>query len=394
MKSTLFYDIEITGHHTEYISHLIDFITQNTDKTQYFFVLHPMFNLRFPEIREKALTCQYITLIEITNDELEKINTGNSLTKSINNYRLLIKYADKLHANSLFALHFNAFIFPLFINRPKYEISGILFHPFYRIEKSSFMSNLRYLRKYIQTWLITRNRQIKTVFILNDNKTTNYLNRQFKTNIFRVLPDPIPEWSSIPDFSIHEKYSIKNARRIFLHIGALEERKGTFEILDSFNSLNSETRKNICLLIVGKANSDTHQVILRKISDLKTRFPEVEIIYKNEFIANSLMKSLFEQSQFVLVPYKNTESSSGIIGHAIAAGSIIIGSNKGLLGELINSYEHSITLDEINPQSIAIAINKALSEFNCTQKYPIWKEYVDSHTSESFSRIMLLNNYK
>jgi len=392
MKSTLIYDIEITGHHAEYISHLIDYIIQKESTTQYFFVLHPIFNQRFPEIQDKVLRCLNITLIEITNNEFVRINEGNSLIKSINNYKLLIKYADKLHVNSLFTLHFNAFIFSLIIYRSLYDFSGILFHQFYRIEKDSFANNLRYYRKYIQTWLLTLNPQIKTVFILNDKLTVNYLNRQFKTSIFKVLPDPIPEWAPIPDFSIHEKYDIKSSKRIFLHIGALEERKGTFEILDSFNFLNNETRGSICLLIVGKANLETHQVILSKVIDLETRFPEVEIIYKNEFISNSLMKSLFEQSEFVLIPYKNAESPNGIIGHAFAEGSILIGTNKGLLGELINSYKQSITLDEINPQSIATGISKALSEFNCNQKYPIWKEFVDSHTPESYARIILSDN--
>lgn len=392
MKSTLIYSIEITGHHTEYISHLIDYIGRKEGDMHYFFVLHPEFKLKFPDILNKALACPYITIVEITNNELFKINKGNTLAKSINNYRLLLKYAIHFNVVHLTLLHFNLFIFSLSIYRPKYEISGILFHPFYRIEKNSLRSNLLYIRKFVQTYLFALNRQIKTIFILNDNKTTNYLNRQFKTNIFKVLPDPIPEWTPIPDFSINEKYSIKNARRIFLHIGALEERKGTFEILDSFNFLNSGIRRDICLLIIGKANSETHQAIISKVSDLKTRFPEIEIIYKNEFISNSLMKSLFEQSEFVLVPYKNTESSSGIIGHAIAAGTIIIGPNRGLIGELINSYIHSITLDEINPESIALGINKALSESKIYHKDSIWQDYIDSHTSESFARIMLSNN--
>lgn len=392
MKSTLIFDTEITGHHIEYILHLINYIGLKGDKTHYFFVLHPKFISKFPEIQNKAINCTNIKLIEISANELDRINKGNTFTRSIDNYKLLIEYADKYNVNNLFLMHINAFIFALILYRSKFRFSGILFHQFYRIEKNSIANKIRFYRKYFQTWLLTLNNQIQTVFILNDNLTVNYLNYHFKTNIFKVLSDPIPEWAPITDFSINEKYNIKNTRRIFLHIGALEERKGTFEILDSFNFQNSETRRSICLLIFGKANSETHQIILSKVSDLKTRFPEVQIIYKNEFISNSMMKSLFVQSEFVLVPYKNSESSSGIIGHAIADGCKIIGPNKGLLGEYIKSYKQSIALDIINPKSIAIGISEAITVFNSHQKNYMWQEYVDSHTPESFARMILSDN--
>ncbi len=47
------------------------------------------------------------------------------------------------------------------------------------------------------------------------------------------------------------------------------------------------------------------------------------------------MKSYFEQTDYFLIPYKNVESSSGILGHAIAAGKPVIATDKGLIGDFV-----------------------------------------------------------
>lgn len=51
----LFFDIQITGHHTEYINHLVDYLLINNNlNDEYFFVVHPDFSKRFSGIVAKA----------------------------------------------------------------------------------------------------------------------------------------------------------------------------------------------------------------------------------------------------------------------------------------------------------------------------------------------------
>jgi hypothetical protein len=65
-------------------------------------------------------------------------------------------------------------------------------------------------------------------------------------------------------------------------------------------------------------------------------------VWIDKFISNELMRNLFDQCFCVLLHYKMPEASSGIYGHAVAAGKRIIGNAQGLLGEILNNYELGI----------------------------------------------------
>jgi hypothetical protein len=66
----LLYDIQVTGHHSEYINHLVDYICDNPDEHTYIFVLHPEFPLKFKEITAKAAKAENIVWLPISWKEL------------------------------------------------------------------------------------------------------------------------------------------------------------------------------------------------------------------------------------------------------------------------------------------------------------------------------------
>lgn len=384
--NNLFFDTELEGHHSEYISHVIEYLANNKSIGNYTFIVHPDFSRKFPSIAKKAESVDNISIVGISHLELTKINQGNLIIKSVNTYKLLDKYAKRFSATSVFLLYFNIFQFSLGLFRPDYEIKGILFMQFYRMQKKSLKDKFKYLRKKIQTLFYVRNKQIKRVFVLNDQKTVTYLNNEYNTSIFYLLPDPIPVYIPLPDFNIYNEYSIDKKRKIFLHIGELSERKGTIDILDAFNQLEVKNIGQIALLLIGSANIAIDALIKSKIIILNKKFEHVLIIYQNEFIKESKMKSLFEQCDIVLVPYKNVEASSGILGHSIAARKPVIGTKKGLLGEMIKKNKLGVLIDESTPECIACGIEEAM-----IKNYPKFENeyYLKEHSKEKFAEILL-----
>lgn len=352
----LFFDIQITGHHSEYINHLVDYLIVNNDLTdEYFFVVHPDFSKQFSEIVFKTQLVSNIRWIEITIEEFDKSQRGSLTRSSFSLFKLMNFYVKKYKVHHVFLLYFNSFQLSCIFYRPKYSISGILFLQFYRMSRSTLKNKIKYYRKYYITKLYALNPQIQGVLILNDVKTAEYLNREFNTTIFRMLPDPIPVLSPLEHFDIYEHYNIGRTRKIFLHIGSLGDRKGTFEIIEAAKHIQDDLQTEIAILLVGKASEEESELISQKVEKAAEK-SNVIVLWDNQFVSSEMMKSLFDQCTAVLIPYKNAEASSGILGHAVAAKKLVIATKSGLLQELVENNNLGITISDVNPKDIAKAI--------------------------------------
>jgi glycosyltransferase involved in cell wall biosynthesis len=245
---------------------------------------------------------------------------------------------------------------------------------------------LKYYRKYWVTKLYCMNPSIEKVFVLNDEDAVAGFNKKFKTRIFSVLNDPIPSLMPLKGFDIYKTYGIAPEKEIYLHFGSLAERKGTLEIIKAARLIPKQKQKTIAILLVGKPeNLRTEQNILEGITENK-KTSEVQIICENMFVSNQIMKSLFMQCSVVVMPYKNPEASSGILGHAIAAKKPVITTGKGLLKELVTRNNFGVLLNEVNPQNIA---NAFIEIENSRAKDQAYIQYVNNHTTERFSRQLL-----
>jgi glycosyltransferase involved in cell wall biosynthesis len=357
-----FFDIEISGHHTEYIMHLINYIKENKYDDEYFFIVHPEFEKHLKKYLSQVIIPNNVYIISIQKEEYIKVNSSNVFINSIRTHLLLEKYIKKINAEQVFLLYLNIFILALIIFRTKYKIGGILFSQFTRMQTNSFGEKLRYFRKYWQTKFLVSNEKICSVFILNDIKTCESMNKVYGTDIFKMLPDPVQNSIIKSDYDIFSEFNIERNKIIYLHIGGLAERKGSLDILDSIEYIDKETQKKICFIIAGKPDSGIVQKLTEKV-DYYKKISNMDIIYINRFIENDKMKSMFEQCHFVLIPYKNVESSSGILGHAALANKPVIGCSEGLLGELISKYNLGYTINSITPRAIAEKINITYNKY-------------------------------
>lgn len=385
----IIFDIEITGHHTEYIGHLVDYIYEFEDEHYYFFVVHPDFIKYCPEISSKAKKAKNITLSPISVEELNDTKNNSIIQKSISNYKLLSKYVKYHNVKEAILLYFNVFQLVFVFSRPSFSIRGILFLQFTRMEKNKLKEKLKYWRKYYTTKLYALNSSINDIFILNDNKTAVFLNKTFDTEIFRMLPDPIPNLKPLQDFNIYSHYNINQKQKIFLHIGSLGDRKGTFEVVESSIHLPIDKQKEITILLVGKIDDiEQENNLQNKIKEFQEK-SFASIIWYNKFVPSSLMKSLFEQCFAVLMPYKNNEASSGILGHAAAANKKVIATGKGLLKELINENQLGVLINNTNSVEIAnkmveLVLSKNIKE---TKK----NDFLSGRTPASFAKTILYN---
>ena len=353
MATRLIFDITITGHHTEYIGHLNQYFKQHPSDGTNVFVVHPHFKEKFPHLVPDADANRNIQLVEVTNREYQKATTGTLFRQSFAMLKLVKQYAKQCQSTQVFLLSFNVFQIGLIFFRPPFKIRGILFLQFYRMSKGNWRERLKYFRKYLITKFYSNNKRIDRIFILNDQKTAVYLNNQFRKGMFHVLNDPIPALAPLSEFNIYERYQIAPGRKILLHLGALDDRKGTLEFIQSALHIKSEFQGELAFLVAGSPGGAKMAEKIDQHIRLVNEATQIKAIYDPGFLPDAKMKSILDQCHAIVIPYKNPEASSGILGHAAASNKPLIATGKGLLKELIEQYNLGLLIDEVKPGLIA-----------------------------------------
>jgi len=386
----------ITGHRREYLNHLLEYLIKNETSHQIVFVVNPEFSepcfqSSDPSFRrDKVFRAQFSkncreqpSIHRLSQNEFESLFHKNIVKRSFRYFRLAKKYALENSADHFLFLSLNDVQLALGLLKFPCSVSGILFKPFYRMNSGAIKNRLIRMRKFAQTWLFARKEMINPVYILNDQKAVNYLNQNFKTRKFEMLPDPLPLWVADPVFIVREHYGIKAGRKILLHAGTLSNRKGTIEILESLQFLTKEEQRQFALIIIGRPENGMEGLIKTKIEKARIENPNIQIIDRLEHVPNQVFQAYLEQCDAVLMPYSSEESSSGVAGHAIAKGKRLIGVNRGLLGEMIHSYGNGVLMENNSPRNIAVAIQDSMSSGNeATGSI----DFINSHQSENFAK--------
>ncbi|WP_026957099.1 glycosyltransferase family 1 protein [Algoriphagus vanfongensis] len=380
----LIFDTISSGHHPEYVLHLFNYIKLNGNISYrtIFIVPYSMKEILNNSVGD-YLKDEVVDWYFLEDEVCFNLHKMNLFKRSFKYLSLVKYYVELFNATDVLLMWFNYFEVSLVFNKPSFNIRGILFSPYYRIEKNSLKKCLKFYFQSIITYLYIKNRSLDKVFILNDFSTVNSLNSKFNKNIFNVLPDPIPIYKMDPEFDLYKHYNIPRYKKVLLHAGSIDVRKGTLEIIDAIDYLETNISSEYAILIVGKAKSNVEKLIYNRLSKIKNK--GFSIIFDNSFVSNERLKSLFVQSFCVLMPYKNPEASSGILGHSVLSKIPVIGPNKGLLGELINSYHLGLTLESINGKEIADCIfrlNNEKFEFDSTF-------FIEYCTTENFSNSLL-----
>lgn len=383
----LFFDISISGHHLEYLSHLINSILTSMDD-KYYFIVHPSFSKHSPDLCKKVDLHKNIHIIEVTSNEFDRIHKSPLMKASFESYRIMNQYAIRYNIDQVILLYFNVFQLSTIFFRPKYSISGILFFPLSNNSDNFLYRTLKYLKKYLIIKSFLFNSRIKNIFILEDAQIVNFLNKEFKTSVFKILRDPIPNLSPLKNFDIKSHYGIHKNNKVFLHFGSLSDRKGTFEIIDSIYHLPDGEKKQMTFIFVGKAvDSLTEDLILSKIKKIQ-KSESCQIIWDNQFVSNEMMKSLFNQSDVIVMTYKDNQGSSGILGHAAISKKILIATNEGLIGRLVNEFNLGILVNKVDPKEIS---GKILESINFKIDFKKSKSFVKHKSPKSFTSTILEN---
>lgn len=373
--ATLIFDNVLAGHHLEYIHHIYNG-ARNRIGEEFVFAVPKQ---EWDNVREK---CEWphadnIRWVMLDDEECKKALDGSMLTRCFKLSKLIKKVAlkEKVDCIKLISLAGVIPFLPLMLPN-NIKLSGIIYKIYLRASKTGIRRIIDYLRYTI----MAKSRSMDKVFILNDSRSAKNLNKIYKTNRFITLADPVPRLNTKDIKDLRNELKIPDSSTVFLHFGAMDERKGTIEILRAINLLTERELKNRYFIFAGRVNDRIKDEFYHLAVEANKK--RANIIVKDEFCSYGLLYSLCNTSDCILIPYLLTDLSSGALGYAALFKKPVIGPAGGLIGDLITTYNLGYTIDHITSPAIALAI-KTLS------LKPLNTCYAEVNTLEKFTSTFL-----
>lgn len=370
----LLFDTDTHGHHLEYLHHLYDGLGCLPHVELIFAVPHSFEEEKtMYEWDERVKVC----VVHIPEEDILRTKRSGILRNSWQSARLLRKYVNEYKPDAVFLIMLMAFMpfLPFLISR-RIKVYGIIYKIYlYRWHQ---ISRIRKIMEVCNFLLMRYCKNILSVYILNDRSAARYLCRLYHTDKFRYLPDPFNE-ISYKGRDVRHENGIDPSDVVFLHFGALSDRKGTIEIMDAISLLSPDEARDKTFVFAGLIDKNIKKCFYDKYEHLKTKY---KIFVFDEFCTNEQLADLCVSCDYILCPYVSDNLSSGIFGYAAYYNKKLIGPSSGLMGKLIRKYKLGMTLPTINKETLYDSISHS------DRSRIIVSKYISEHTIKSFSTIV------
>jgi glycosyltransferase involved in cell wall biosynthesis len=391
MRKTLIFDLEINGHHTDYLLCLIKVISQKKIEDRAFvFVLPEEFGVRLTSYQQLYLPelSQNISFDYINTVKTQQIKASAQISRSASEWQLYNEKAREHCINEGFLMYFDLFLWGCIRGeKPAVPTSGILFRPSWGNSYSTEDWKAR-IKNLVKLWRLKtalRKSGINTLFTL-DTLAVEKLNSKITGVKFSPIADPVEHYSQIR-LSLPE-LSCSTEKKKLLIFGHLDGRKGIIETINAIATLSESDQRKICLIVAGPLQNDIRTTFYALKSQLKGNLEIVDFDQEFQF---DQIQQLFDSADLILASYQKHIGMSSVIIRAAIAEKPILSSDFGLMGDYILKYELGKTVDSGNIKAIAAGIKKYLDEgipYNRSSQ----KLVVDTNSPEAFTDVILSFN--
>ncbi|MCG8571396.1 MAG: glycosyltransferase [Spirochaetes bacterium] len=398
----MLFDLSSNGHHPSHILYLLHYWISHSLSGRLFIVVEPQFLKLHPEIIKKAQSyhLKNIQFISISDTEIKSLTIVKSFLsrrkRALQEWKLVCKYAQQVQATQIQLMYFDTFQLPLLIGqKPPCPVSGTYFRPRFHYHNfqdyhSSIKEKLLSQFEKKRLFIILKKNFLKTLFCL-DPFVSNYIAQDYLRDKTKYLPDPVLHYSSQNPGNFKEKIGIDSFRKVFLLFGALDQRKGLFQLLEALQQLENQVAKQSAFLLIGKVAPQSLTKVTEIIAQLN-HTTQLQIILENRFVKDEEMQFYFSNSDIILAPYQQHVGMSGIQVRAAAAGKPVLSSDYGLMGELTDKYKLGLTIDSSKPAEIVLGIKKFLNgDLSSQIDYQMIKKFADHNTAENFANVIFSN---
>jgi glycosyltransferase involved in cell wall biosynthesis len=275
-------------------------------------------------------------------------------------WRICATYAARLGVHHCLFVNFDFYAFRAALgSRFPCRFSGIFhnlsFHyPSFEDVRPSLRERVRAI---VQRWTLERarsNRQAGAFFCLDPHVVEHASAARSRSRIVH-LPTPARLPVSVeggPEL-LRSGLGIEPDRRVFLMFGGITRRKGVFELLEALRHLPDDTCRRIAVLLVGRQAEP--EAVRQKVAEIG-RLKPVEIICRDEFVAESEIPTYFQLADIALAVHPRHVGVSVTLAHAAHALRPVLASSYGLVGRFVRENRLGAAVDTTRPEEIARAM--------------------------------------
>ena len=369
LKHILIFEPEAAGHCSDYIRLLISYLPeQNFALKLTFLVSLKLFErLRVTEEISQKIEQGEIEFITLTDSETAKCTHRILWIRSLYCWFTALKYCNRCKADHIHFLYVDHMQFPLALKLPVSKgltVSGILFRPsIHYLQLWNISLSLREkfgsARKKILYRFMLAHPGLGLIFSLDEHFAMYARESLSYGHKVRYLPDPsiFPANGEQGAIMSGLSYLVPPGKKIFLLFGALDRRKGIFEVIQSLSMLDNRTAKKTALIFAGKLRDEVREDFITELHKYLESHPTgVWIRLEDRFLSGDELVYLLKQCDVVLIPYQRHVGSSGLLIWAASVSKPVITQDFGLMGVLTRKYKLGQAIDTTKPFEIAKAI--------------------------------------
>ncbi|WP_207509444.1 glycosyltransferase [Telluribacter humicola] len=378
----LIFDTILNGHHSDYISCLIDYWYSNQLPGQLYVVT--------PKGLSNSLPADYsassrLTFIEIPDQELHQAQHASRLNRAFAEWNLYVKYAEQIRPTHAMLMYFDLFQLGVWLGKKSpCPVSGIYFRPsFHYGMTASLKEKVVVLRK---KWLlkgVLTSKELKNLFCLD--KSSVPVIQQMAPKV-KVLPlsDPVRRYevSAGEVSALRQSLGVEDNRKVFLLFGYLDDRKGIEPVLDAIGQLSEEESARLTLILAGPITKEYRSIIDAHIASFRTN---AQIICHYKEIKGAPIQALFEMSDFVLTLYQKHVGMSSIVIRAALSEKPLISSDFGYMGSLVKEENLGVAVNSESAETISNAFRQALNG-TITGSRTAMRNLAEQNTSHTFAQ--------
>ena len=372
---TMIFDIDLAGHHMEYLHHIYAGALRNKEEKYIFYL-----PLEFQD-KKRLYEWESSDNVEFRYFSQQEIHTCTCSNIYLNAWRtsiLLKKKVAETKCDRVLLISFvELMLFIVLLLPSKVRVSGIIYRIYlYDWQK---MGLLRRLLEWVRYKSAVGSKCIERLLVLNDSCSVNMLNEIYSTDKFRLLADPVPNVDFSRLKNLREELNIPANDKIYLHFGGLSRRKGTLDILNAIAISNIEEMQSRTFVIAGKVYDEIKPDFQSLLIQARRN---TNVLVFDRFCTYEYLYDLCFTADVILIPYHLTNLSSGLLGYASLFHKPVIGPSEGLIGQLIRSFGLGITISHICSEELLKAINY--------DYYPtVDSSYAENNTTDKFINTLL-----
>lgn len=396
VKSVLAFEMETGGHHASYIRNFADQWVQNCPGARLCFVVSRKFFHLHSDIVDfiQSLNSSAVEIQSISEED-ERWLQDSWLLPEWRGWQLFCRYAKELEARHALLLYSDKYQLPALAGKkPHCHFSCIYFRPTYHYSRLSnynptFGESLVAVRKWLLMWAFLKLRTLDCVYTL-DPYAVEYILDIFRPKArIELMPDTFVYYES-RDESVAELRKMLNpepSRTVFLLLGILDSRKGPLQLLEAIIKLPVDYQRRLCLLLVGAVAENIRSNVHSAVKNIN-QTTAAQVVLQDRYVSDCDVQPYYEIADVALTTYQKHKGMSSALIRAALAGTPVLSSSYGLMGDLVTTHKLGSVVDTSDLDSFANGLKESLDR-PCADFQPeLAVAFAKQHSPDALGRLL------